>query len=168
MFTRNAYKAFTLLTHTADRVTVKNAYGTEVTCYKPETNRITSFQPGYLINSPRTSIGQGVVFGTGTTPATFDDYTLLGEVVKTVSFNTTTTREVDDSGSTATAVYTIINNETTDVTIGEIGMFCFYYTGQASTGGQILLERTVLDEPVTIPANGVGQVTYTVRMDWPT
>ena len=32
----------------------------------------------------------------------------------------------------------------------------------------IWVERTVLETPVTIPAGGVGQVTYTIRMNYPT
>ena len=43
------------------------------------------------------------------------------------------------------------------------------YTGNSIyTTYPYLIERTVLESPITIPANGgVGQVTYKIRMDYP-
>lgn len=58
---------------------------------------------------------------------------------------------------------TITNNNETDITIGEVGIV--YQTGSSYS---VLFERTVLESPITIPAGGVGQVTYTIRMNYPT
>ena len=106
----------------------------------------------------------GVLFGTGTTPPTLNDYTISGEAVKNLSVSVAYKETDDESVHTLEILYTITNVATEPVTIGEIAAFCG--TGINAKGA--LLERTVLDSPVTIPAGGVGQVTYTVRMNYPT
>ena len=116
---------------------------------------------------------QGVVFGDGATEPSFDDYTLAGSVIKglTGTISRTGTNN-GESGAEATAVITVTNGNSNEVTIREVGYIgyaTFYYTNSSnSTGGYIMLDRTVLDTPVTIPAGGVGQVTYTIRMNYPT
>ena len=77
----------------------------------------------------------------------------------------------DDSGGGTTATYTITNNGSEAVTIAEVAIMARILTdanGSNAAATLQLWERTVLDYPVTIPAGGIGQVTYTVRMDWPT
>lgn len=106
----------------------------------------------------------GVLFGTGTTPPTLNDYTISGAAVKNLSVSVAYNETDDESAHTLEILYTITNAATVPVTIGEIAAFC-------GSGGSIkgaLLERTVLDSPVTIPAGGVGQITYTIRMNYPT
>ena len=68
----------------------------------------------------------------------------------------------DYSYHEGSAVLTITNNNATDITIGEVGIV---YQGSNTAA---LLERTVLDSPITIPAGGVSQITYTIRMNYPT
>ena len=113
-----------------------------------------------------------VVFGSGNEPATSNDYTmafitgLTATLVKSVAS--------DDNGASSTGVFTITNSNSNEVTISEVGIFSKLYTRGtadatgASYSGPFLLERTVLDTPVTIPAGGIGQVTYTIRMNYPT
>lgn len=116
----------------------------------------------------------GVVFGTGNTPPTSDDYTLSGSGVDGLSnSNITYVISYENSETTRSiiATYTITNSTGADITIGEVGLVCTLYgTRSGYTSGSyypILVERTVLDSPVTIPADGVGQVTYTIRMNYP-
>ena len=116
--------------------------------------------------------GYHVVFGSGNNPATPNDYTmdfitgLTATVVKSV--------DNDDNGASSTAVFTITNTNSNEVTISEVGIFSSLYTRLtpdavgASGSVPFLMERTVLDTPVTIPAGGVGQVTYTIRRNYPT
>lgn len=125
------------------------------------------------LNKLCTSQGEdaGVSFGTGNTPPSFDDYALSGDAVTSVSFTLMRQCEVDDNGCTLTCVYTITNTGSEDVTIGEVGIwgrYDYYYSSGNRRAVYPLIERTVLDTPVTIPAGGVGQVTYTIRMNYPT
>lgn len=106
----------------------------------------------------------GVIFGTGTTPPSIDDYKLSGEVVSTITCTAAVTKTADDAGVTYQGLYTITNTGNNDVTIGEVAIICAI---RSTYGWDMLLERTVLDEPLTIPAGGIGQVTYTVRQNLP-
>jgi hypothetical protein len=108
----------------------------------------------------------GVIFGNGTTPPSVDDWGLSGDMVLSgFTWSAATSYQFDDNGVEYTGVYTITNTTTnTDITIGEAGLFTLSNYG----GAHILLERTVLDTPVTIPAGGVGKVTYTIRLNYPT
>lgn len=122
------------------------------------------------MNSPQKGASMlfaGVYFGTGTTPPTMDDYKLAGDVFTTHSTVASVTTVHEDTLSTVTALYNVCNTGTADVTIGEIGLVSTIYQGSSGLG-YMMIERTVLDEPVTIPAGGVGQVTYTIRMNYPT
>lgn len=109
----------------------------------------------------------GAVLGTGTTPPSLDDYRLSGDMITDFNYTSTVSIEEVDGGVEYTAVYTITNAGADEFTIGEIGLFGTTY-GSSSASYAVLIERTVLDEPVTIPAGGVGQVTYTIRMEYPT
>lgn len=111
----------------------------------------------------------GVMFGTGTTPPTKDDYKLSGALLTNFSYSAGVSYEYDDTGTTIRAIYTITNIGSDDMTIGEIGLMCNMYDSSNQTDiRKGFIERTVLDTPVTIPADGVGQVTYTIRINYPT
>lgn len=118
----------------------------------------------------------GVYFGSGNTPATIDDYKLSGDVIQniTTSYVENSIYEEDGSAGTLSYTYTITNNNDTEITIGEVALFGEAYWQTASSSNSAtythffyLFERTALESPVTIPAGGVGQVTYTIRMNYP-
>lgn len=132
-----------------------------------------------------TSAGQntwwyGVSFGTGTTPVTPTDYKLSGEPILGLSSSNVTvgtTYEHNDDYMKMTVTYTINNTTGADITIGEIGIWnCIKsYKDSSNTNYSdywryepILVDRVVLDSPVTIPSTGVGQVVYEVQLDFPT
>lgn len=104
-----------------------------------------------------------VYFGKGKTPATVNDYKLESIITSGLSIN-----EMSESSSfadnvvTKTAKYTLSNTSASEITIGEIGFIKYindrYY----------LLERTVLDEPITIPSGGAGTVNYEIKIQVPT
>lgn len=121
-----------------------------------------TFNAANATNGTNNNYGSGVYFGNGTTPPTLDDYTFSGEILKNAGATSSVNIEEDDDGATYTAVYTISNTGDTDFTVSEVGLVWAYSTYR------ILFERTVLDTPVTIPAGGVGQVTYTIRFNYPT
>lgn len=113
------------------------------------------------------SVG-GVIFGTGTTPPTLDDYCMSGETITAITWASNGLQsEITDNGLTIANGYTITNTGEEAITIGEIGLIASP-TGSTAEGNYALLERTVLDAPITIEPGGVGQVTYTVRFNYPT
>ena len=109
----------------------------------------------------------GVVIGTGTQEPTLDDYELAGDVISSYTYSVSITKEFSDNIATVTALYTITNTGTKAFTIGEIGLQCDL--GEDGTANnKALLERTILDSPLTVEPGGVGQLTYTIRFPYPT
>ena len=126
------------------------------------------------LTSLRSSLDyQGVVLGNGTTEPSLDDYTLSGSVITglTGTISRTGTSNAEGSAET-TAIITVTNSNSYDVTISEVGYIGYFNLYYAATTGSksiyCMLDRTVLDTPVTIPAGGIGLVTYTIRMNYPT
>lgn len=123
-------------------------------------------------NEPSEKFGYGLFFGSGNTPATVDDYKLAGDTIMgcTCSYANKSTYNSDGSTSALIYDYTITNNNDAEIIIGEIGIF-FETRWKHSNAGNgwyfNMIERTALETPITIPAGGVGQVTYTIRMDYP-
>lgn len=127
----------------------------------------------YINNSSNSLFeGYGTFFGSGNTAPTIDDYKLSGSVIQNITYSYVLNNSFNEDGSAgeASVTYTITNNNESEITIGEIGLFC---EARWSTGYNkrthffFMLERTALETPITIPAGGVGQVTYTIRMNYP-
>ena len=116
------------------------------------------------------SYSQGVLFGDGNAAVTINDHCLSGNVIPLLSANVAVskTNEVSDSGLIVKAKYTITNVASTDITIREVGLMEGYRYYNGGSEAAILVERTVLDTPVTIPAGGIGQVEYTITSNYPT
>lgn len=106
----------------------------------------------------------GALFGTGNTPPTMNDYWLSGTAITTLSGTVAFNASFDNGKATTTATYTLTNTGDSDVTISEVGLVGNLYggTGNTSASWAAMFERTVLDTPVTIPAGGIGQVTYSI------
>ena len=102
----------------------------------------------------------GVVFGDGDTPATAEDYKLAGNIITGITANANLTRSINNGVAQIVAIYTI--TASSEVTIKEIAAFA-----QSGNDGAYIVDRTVLDEPVTIPAGGIGQVVYTITFNYP-
>lgn len=114
----------------------------------------------------------GVVFGNGTEPESIDSYCMSGEIFTTYTVSASRSISINESGATQSITYTITNTGTEDFTISEIGMIgCGKVTKRDeyyAYYNNFLTERTLLETPITIPANGgVGQVTYTFKFDIP-
>lgn len=108
--------------------------------------------------------GLGVCFGNGTTPPTENDHCMEGDLLTNYGYSQT----YNFSKDSVTVTYTITNSGNDPFTISEVGLLTHAYQqdkyGSYYSSG-ILLDRTVLESPITIPAGGVGQVTYTIRMN---
>lgn len=116
--------------------------------------------------------GVGVYFGSGTTPATPDDYKLENPIATGLSVvapaGVSFTR---GDGYDEYSVTFGVTASADQVIITEIGLKSCSYTyiasgTQANTYNYALFDRTVLDEPITIPAGQSKQVTYTIRFNY--
>lgn len=123
-------------------------------------------------NSSNNQFIYGLFFGSGNDPATVDDYKLSGSTIQNISFSYTNNSTYAEDGSSVDVVYnyTITNNNAEAITIGEVGLFaeatwCTSYN--TYTHHYYMFERTAFESPITIPAGGVGQVTYTIQLNYP-
>ena len=108
--------------------------------------------------------GTGIVLGSGTTPPTLHDYRLVSLITSGLTPTVSMTYDEEEN-----LVYkiTLTSTASEPISIGEIGIRAGFYAGSNSGLNYALMERTVLDEPVTIPAGGVGIVEYAIRMQMP-
>lgn len=179
MFTKNWYKAVYSLIANKGGFTYKNLSGAVKINDAPSASFLELAGTGGYSCSPNmryvrtafTSAG-GVFFGTGTTPPTINDVALSGNVVSGFSYMTDLSTQDTDDGFVIQADYTITNTSDKTITIGEIGIIAQIAAGSTNSSWSVeaykaLLERTVLEIPVTIEPGGVGQITYTVRMNGP-
>ena len=118
----------------------------------------------YMTKAVFASGTEGIVLGSGTTPATVYDYAL--ESLITSGLNANVVRSAD-GGDNLVYVLTLTNTSVEEITIGEIGIVDQAYTGEGSGYKQVLMERTVLDSPVTLSAGAVAVVTYTISLAIP-
>ena len=104
----------------------------------------------------------GVVFGSGTTKPTIDDIDLENRITAglSVTCGGLNLGKVADGQYCAWASYTVTNTSEEEITISEIGVLtCYFNSGHYP----ILMERTVLDEPITIPAGEQKIITYKIN-----
>ena len=175
MVTKNYYKLLgAFVTNTDNKISAKNYSGNNVLIY-PD-NRFVAFgidgdsawsaSMGYT----RTSLSGsgGVLLGDGDTPPTPDDYKLAGNIISGFTYTKVLKKIYNDPSVSAKVRYTITNAKDTEITIKEIGLISGSSRTPNDTSSKILLDRTVLDTPVTIPAGGIGQVEYTITFNYPT
>ena len=127
------------------------------------------FQSSVLQSSYTTN--SGIIFGTGDTPPTFNDYKLSGDIIQGLTAQAVVEAHTTSNSCYRKFIITVQNTTSEAQIIREIG-----YVRRApalKSDGKTtiifpLVERTVLDNPVTIPANGFGQVEYTITFNLPT
>lgn len=107
----------------------------------------------------------GIAFGDGNAEPTLDDLTLSGNLITTLSGTVSRSVTVGDTGCEDTYFYTLTNTGSDPVTIRELGIFSSYVANDADTA--CLIDRVVLDTPVTIPAGSTGEVTYKFKVKYP-
>lgn len=119
---------------------------------------IAMYSPG--VNSA------GVYFGTGTTAPTVDDYCLENPIVSELTV--TTPSAVTYNRTSDYEEYTVTFGVTTNntVTITEIGLKCHVYSYN-SDSRVIMIDRTILNNPIEILAGESKQITYTIRFNYP-
>ena len=127
------------------------------------------FQSSIVQSSYTTN--NGIIFGTGDTPPTFNDYKLSGDIIQGLTAQVVIEANTTSNGCYRKFIITVQNTTSEAKTIREIGYIRRAPAKKSDGGTKIiypLVERTVLDNPVTIPANGFGQVEYTITFNFPT
>lgn len=132
---------------------------------------------GYPYNSPpltfsfistnysKSESSTGIALGSGITPATVYDYKLESMITSGLSVSISRSNDEDNN---IVFIFTITNTSASDITIGEVGVIQSSNTSAGGGTAYVMTERTVLDSPIAIPAGGIGQVTYTIRLNYPT
>lgn len=113
----------------------------------------------------------GIQIGTGNTAATEDDYKLETQITNGMSASSPAlTCNVDSSGNPYLEyLFTITNTTSSDITVREIGYVQQFRladtqgASQSSANRYLLLDRTVLDTPVTVPANDSAAIKYRLK-----
>ena len=171
MFTRNWYKALSTemsrVNDTFQSVTgITQTLSASAYLFGIMLNEDHRYTPSiYKVRTTLDSDG-GVIFGTGNATPTIDDTTLSGNLVSGFSYNSSVSAKRGGDGVTITALYTVINNNEEAITISEVALIANLYNNNTQAMYKGLLDRTVLDTPVTIPAGGVGQVVYTITFNY--
>lgn len=140
-------------------------YGKPTNSYGPRNMAITTYfeEMSTVVKSINYV---GVMFGDGTAEVSKDDYKLSGNIIKTITASAKDQSTHNDGQVIKSTLYTITNTGDNPITISEIGYFG--YVGYDNTYVCTLVERTLLETPLTIQAGGIGQVEYTIRMNYPT
>lgn len=171
MFLKNWYKiVFGMMAGKDLPVSIKDVNGTvrDLGFYNSNTS-IYSVVHDIMKQWAKSMTTTGVVFGDGNAPVTMDDYTLSGQVVSTCNVSITNTSSGDENGITVEKVFTVTNSGSEEITIREAGILVYFYYGSgASKSKYALVERTVLDYPVTLAPGEVGQVIYRISAPFPT
>ena len=131
------------------------------------TSTPNSYAPPTLHYLKTGYISGGVVIGDGTAEPSADDYKMSGSLVTKFTSTATVTKEDSADGCVLTALYTITNTGSEDITISEIGLTACGNGNPHVASDMALIERTLLETPVTIPPSGVGQITYTIEVKHP-
>ena len=104
----------------------------------------------------------GVYFGDNGTTANEDDYMIRGTVLNNkIDLVKVLSHSIVDDTLNITAAYTIKNTSSESISIKEIGLI-----GRCSSSFTLLLDRTLLDEPLTLATGETGEITYTMENTW--
>jgi len=154
-------------------INAKNAAGTEFVA-GPQLATNNNFYYISSITATGSNSSTGVAFGSGDTAPTENDYTvtpIAGLDATSPGSALTTVYDSENNKYYTYYNYTVTNNNAEAVTIREIGKFNVFYKASAlgslcSTSNSdkmsVLVDRVVLDDPVTIPAGESGVVRYSV------
>lgn len=109
--------------------------------------------------------GNRLMFGTGTTPPTENDYTLESPIYNISYTPGSVLIAPDGEGKYQMYIdHVLTNNTGADITICEVGLFgevCSKWTSATNyLHRNVMFERTVLDEPLVIPAGKSKLFTY--------
>lgn len=117
------------------------------------------------------AVGAGFCVGSGDTAATENDYELESMITSGISASVIASVDLDEDGNpTVNYDLVITNTGSAAITIAEIGFKQSLYTTTAEGGTSFsnrtfLLDRTVLDTPVTIASGDFAVIRYTLKTE---
>ena len=112
-------------------------------------------------NSPNVN---SVAFGTGNTPPSLSDYWLSGNLITDIAIvGQGITRANTDGGVSFTSKLTVENTGSDTIVINEMAIIALCYKGGNSTG-PAMLDRTVLDTPLTLAPGEQGTIDYKINL----
>ena len=129
----------------------------------------SSFPNNISTNLVTSASSTGIMVGTGTTAPTEDDYKLESQITSGISSSVNRDNGMDSNGNPYVQYdITITNTSSSSITISEIGYQQKIYAtttqgGTSASDRTCLFDRTVLDEPVTIPSGSYGVIRYTLK-----
>lgn len=163
-------------------VSLLQASGANTECYLPikTVSNSTAYIGGKYSNFPYavsktvrySNNSAGIIVGAGNTPATENDYCLESQITSGLSASSvTSTYGLDANGNYyMIMLFTLTNTTGSDITIKEVG-YVQAVSSASSEGGtpsssgssSVLLDRTVLEQPVTVPANDSAAIKYILK-----
>jgi hypothetical protein len=112
----------------------------------------------------------GIWVGSGLTPPTPADYCLESRITSGMSGAVQIDNTYLDANGNPQLkmIVTLTNTGSTSITVGEIGFFqnvqmANNASGSGSSSNLVMIDRTVLNTPVTIPAGESAAITYTLK-----
>ena len=115
----------------------------------------------------------GIQVGSGSTAPTENNYHLESRITSGMSASTPTlTQGLDENGNPyVTILFTLTNTSSANITISEVGyvqqVAMANTLGGSCSYGRVMFDRTVLSNPVTVPANGNAAIEYTLKTIMP-
>ena len=126
--------------------------------------------PVSVTTSITTSVnGAGIIFGSGDTPATADDYVMELPITSGISGSIVRTDSVDENEDPYTRFdITLTNTSGSSITVNEIGyqqrlLYAASQGASYSSYEAYLLDRTVFDDAITIPSGEYAVIRYTLK-----
>lgn len=122
------------------------------------------FLADYMKKVVTSTNSKGVAFGTGTTAPSRNDYWLSGDLITTISVVAATiTSSVSNEAYNYNCALTISNTGDADISIGEVALVGYVYKSSNSPL-YAMLDRLVLDTPLTLAAGEQGVITYNFNL----
>lgn len=121
----------------------------------------------YSWSSSATSAG--IVLGTGTTPASADDYRIQTPISSNLSASINYERALDSNNNPYLKfIINVENSSASDIVISEIAYnqtvsASASANGASATDCVVCFDHTVLSNPVTVPAGGSATIIYTLK-----
>lgn len=128
-----------------------------------------------LVSTIGNTGASGIALGSGTTPATEDDYTMESLISSGISCAFASKAFAYDSENDVPYTYiniTVTNTGSEPVTISELGIFVAVRASSTkgdsvstSNDWTVMIDHTILENPVTIAANEAGIIQYRFEAD---
>lgn len=137
-------------------------------------DRWVSFANGNLLsalNIQLNATNAGFHFGSGTTAPTENDYKMESDFTSGISVVLNSSARSYTPKPHMTFTFTITNTGSSSVTVSEVGIVtaniqcCTSSSATSASSNNILIDRTLLDTPLTIAPSSTAALEYTVNCE---